>query len=106
LLVLLVAVAAYWYATGGLSPAGSTVAQFSGDGDQVTDPFPVREGWLIRWESTGTRFAFAVTGDRDFGILVDRQGPASGSTALVSAGTYRLEVTADGPWTVRITQGR
>lgn len=112
LLLLLVAVGAavYWLVFHGpgqalISPAGSAVIELSGDGDQVTDEFRVREGWSIHWENVGDEFAFAITGERDFGVVVEQTEPGSGVTSPVGGGTYRLEVQADGPWTIRIVQG-
>ena len=108
---LLVLVAAgYWFLSQGpgqqiLSPAGSTVAEFSGDTDQTTSSFDVREGWAIHWESTGEAFAFAIAGDRDFGTVIDVDEPGNGVTSPTGGGTFNLEIAADGPWTVRITQG-
>lgn len=50
--VAVLLIGGYWLMTQGpgreiLSPAGSTVAQFSGDSDQTTGSFQVREGWAI-----------------------------------------------------------
>jgi hypothetical protein len=88
-----------------LSPAGSTVAAYSGDGDQTTLAFKVREGWAIQWESKGDQFAFAIQGDRDFGKVIDINEPGNGVTSPTGAGSFHLEVTATGPWTISITQG-
>lgn len=103
-------VGVYWFFTQGpglqiLSPAGSTVAAFGGEGDQTTATFQVREGWGIQWESKGTQFAFAIQGDRDFGKVIDINEPGSGVTSPTGAGSFHLEVTAKGPWTISITQG-
>lgn len=108
-LVVLIA-AAYWFLTQGpgqqlLSPGGSTVAEFSGDADLTTSSFEVREGWAIHWDSNGEAFAFAIEGDRDFGTVIDVDEPGNGVTSPTGSGTYNLVITAEGPWTVRITQG-
>ena len=108
--VLVSFVGVYWFFTQGpgvqlISPAGSTVAAYSGDGDQTTPAFKVRDGWGIQWESTGEHFAFAIKGDRDFGKVIDISEPGSGVTSPTGAGSFRLEVTAKGPWTISITQG-
>jgi hypothetical protein len=110
LLVLAVALAAYWFFTRGpgqhvVSPAGSTVLHFAGNGDRTTDSFSVRQGWAIRWESTAPHFAFAIGGDRDFGKVIDVDQPGSGTTSPTGAGTFYLAVTSDGPWTIDVTQG-
>ena len=88
-----------------LSPTGSTVAELSGDGDQTSDAFDVREGWSIHWENRGDRFAFAITGDRDFGTVVEQDESGTGVTSPAGGGRYRLEIQAEGPWEIRIVQG-
>jgi hypothetical protein len=110
IVVVAAVLGAYWFVTQGpgqqiLSSAGSTVATFSGDSNQTTSSFTVREGWDINWESTGTAFAFAIKGDRDFGTVINLTEPGSGITSPTGAGSYYLEVTATGPWTIEITQG-
>lgn len=108
--VLVSFVGAYWFFTQGpglqlLSPPGSTLAAFGGQGSETTATFQVREGWGIQWESKGTQFAFAIQGDRDFGKVIDINEPSNGVTSPTGAGTFYLEVTANGPWTISITQG-
>jgi hypothetical protein len=110
-LVLAGAALAYWFVTLGpgvalLSPAGSTVAELSGSGDQTSTTFRVRAGWQINWEATANHFAVAIVGDKDLGTVVSRDEPGSGVTVRSDAGNYRLEVRADGPWTIRVTQGQ
>ena len=108
--VAILLVGGYWLMTEGpgvrlLSPAGSTVAEFTGEGDIATDTFHVRDGWAIRWESTGERFAFAIGGDRDFGTVIDIDEPGSGVTSPTGSGAFRLDVTGEGPWSIVIVQG-
>ena len=100
----------YWFLTRGpgvelLSPTGSTVTGFTGEGDMTTGTFQVRDGWAIHWESTGDRFAFAIRGDRDFGTVIDVDEPESGVTSPTGAGAFHLEITAAGPWSITIAQG-
>lgn len=98
----------YWYLNGPGAPGGparSVVAEFSGVSDQTTNTFQVREGWQIHWETEGDRFAFAITGDLDFGTVIEEEGPGSGITSPVPSGSFRLEITAEGPWSVTIIQG-
>jgi hypothetical protein len=109
-LAVVLLIGGYWLFTQGpgrqlLSPAGSTVAEFSGDSNQTTGSFQVREGWAINWESTGQQFAFAIRGDRDFGTVINIDEPGSGVTSPTGAGTFHLDVTAAGPWAISITQG-
>ena len=91
-------------------PNGTTapgvIAQFDGDGDKTSDAFRVDEGWQILWETTGETFEFAIAGDTDFGTVIQQAGPGSGITSPVGAGTFRLEITAKGPWSIQIVQGQ
>jgi hypothetical protein len=107
--LLLVAVAV-WFLTEGpgqriLSPPGSTVAEFEGSGNQSTPAFKVREGWQIHWDSQSETFSLAIRGDRDFGTVVEVAEPTSGITAPVGAGSFYLEVTAGGEWSITVVQG-
>jgi hypothetical protein len=108
--VLLIAAGGYWFFSMGsgdgvTSPPGSEVISFSGDGDQTTESFEVRQGWQIQWQHD-RKFAMAIRGDRDFGTVIDEKGKAgSGVTSPVGAGTFYLEITANGPWQVTIIQG-
>jgi len=107
--VIAIVLGGYWFLTQGpgtqfTSPAGSTVADFKGSGDQTTGTFTVREGWRIDWQHDSA-FAFAIRGDRDFGKVIDEQGSGSGVTSPVGAGSFHLEITADGPWEIKVIQG-
>jgi hypothetical protein len=107
---LLLLVGTWWLFTQGpgaalLSPPGSTVASFSGEGNQTTDSFSVREGWSIQWQSEGQSFSYAIRGDRDFGTVITVDEPTSGVTNPTGSGTYHLEITAEGAWQVDVIQG-
>ena len=110
IVVLALALAAYWFLTRGpgqqlVSPPRSTIMQFSGEGDHTTESFTVREGWAIQWETTADHFSFAIAGDRDFGTVIDVDEPGNGTTSPTGSGTFHLEIVADGPWSVDVTQG-
>lgn len=110
-LAVVLAVGGYWFFSEGpgwpiISPRGSTVATFSGEGDQTTSAFRVREGWRIRWESTGETFAMSIDGDQNMGTVVSVDVPQTGLTAPPSKGTFQLEIRATGPWTATVLQGR
>jgi hypothetical protein len=108
--VVILVAGGWWFLTQGpgrqlASPAGSDIVTFTGTGDQTTPSFQVRAGWQIRWENEGDRFTFAIRGDRDFGTVVDQQEPGNGVTSPTGEGTFHLEITAAGAWTVTILQG-
>jgi hypothetical protein len=81
------------------------ILQFSGTEHDVSEPFEVLAGWQIQWQTDGASLAIAVTGDQNLGIVVDEPGPASGVTSLAPAGNFRLDIAANGPWSITILQG-
>jgi hypothetical protein len=81
------------------------ILQLSGTGDETSADFDVRFGWQIQWQSEAGRITISVTGDQDLGVVVDVPGPASGVTSPPAEGKLRLEIKADGPWSINVTQG-
>jgi hypothetical protein len=77
-----------------------------GESDATGGEFEVRPGWQIVWQTDGERFAFAVRGEQDLGTIVDQTGPSSGVTSVAAAGTFNIEVTAKGPWSIKVVQGQ
>jgi hypothetical protein len=77
----------------------------SGTGDKQSESFIVVPGWQIVWQTDGGGFAIAIRGDQDLGTIVNQDQAASGATSLPSAGTFHLEVTAKGPWSLKVLQG-
>lgn len=107
---LLLVAGGYWFLTEGpgqriLSPPGSSVAEFEGPGAMTTSSFKVREGWQIHWDSQSENFTLAIRGDRDFGTVIELTEPTSGITAPVGAGSFHLEVSAEGDWSITVLQG-
>jgi hypothetical protein len=88
-----------------VAPPLGTILELSGTGDKQSESFIVVSGWQIVWQTDGGGFAIAVRGDQDLGTIVNQDGPASGATSLPSAGTFHLEVTAKGPWSLKVLQG-
>lgn len=89
----------------GPDTSADPVLELKGDGDDRSAEFDVLVGWQIQWQADGDRLAIAVTGDRDLGTVLEIEGPASGVTSPPVSGTYRLEITADGPWSITVIQG-
>ena len=108
-IVVVAVIAAIWFfamepgRSGG--PPSSVVAEFSGTSDQTTAKFSVRPGWQIQWQTDGETFKYSIAGDLDIGKVIDQQGPGSGITSPVPSGTFFLEITAKGPWQIKIIQG-
>jgi hypothetical protein len=82
-----------------------TVFEMEGTGDATSEPFDASAGLRIEWKTTGKTFRIAMTGDQDLGTIVNQSGPASGSISVAVTGTFHLEVTADGPWSITVLQG-
>ena len=89
------------------TPAAPQEVIFSIEGTthDVTDSFKAKPGWQIQWQIEGEAIAIAVSGDPNLGLVIDQKGPASGVTSPPQGGTFRLQVTADGPWSITVIQG-
>jgi hypothetical protein len=86
-------------------PAGGTVLELNGTGNLTSDAFAVEPGWQVVWQTEGTHFSYAVHGAQDLGTVVDVKEPSSGANAFAPAGTFRIEVAAQGPWSIKVVQG-
>jgi hypothetical protein len=107
--VVVAVVAGAWVALYGWpnfgGPTGpGTVAEFSGDGNQTTADFTVGEDWEIRWHNEGNQFEMILVGPTSSRALMARSEPGSGTTVPRGSGTFHLEITAEGAWTVTIVQ--
>jgi hypothetical protein len=81
------------------------ILTIEGDSHDVSDSFEVKPGWQIQWQIEGTSIAVAVTGEQNLGVLIDEEGPASGVTGIAQGGVFRLEIAANGPWSIRVIDG-
>ena len=107
-LLVVVGALAYWFVAGpgrAGGPPGSVVLQMSGDSDNLSKEFYVRPGWSIQWENTGTHFSYTIRGDVDFGQVINQNGPGNGITSPVPTGNFRIQVAAEGPWSITVIQG-
>ena len=86
-------------------PTGGVVLELNGTGNLTTDAFAVEPGWQIVWQTEGTKFSYAVHGAQDLGTVVDVKGPSSGANAFAPTGTFRIEIAAAGPWSIKVMQG-
>ena len=86
-------------------PTGGVVLELNGTGNVTSDAFAVEPGWQIVWQTEGTRFSYAVHGAQDLGTVVDVKEPSSGANAFAPAGTFRIEIAAQGPWSIKVLQG-
>lgn len=105
---VLVAALGYWFLAGpgrAGGPPGSVLADLAGEGDALSDSFFARRGWQIEWETSGTHFAYTIRGDVEFGQVINQNGPGNGITSPVPTGTFRIQVSAEGPWSIKVIQG-
>lgn len=88
-------------------PAGPqrVLLSLEGDSHEISDSFEVKPGWQIQWQIDGSSIAIAVTGEPRVGVLIDEQGPASGVTGVAQGGVFRLEIAANGPWSITVIEG-
>ena len=81
------------------------VLQLKGTGNKRSAQFDVLVGWQIQWSTEADHILVEATGAKPLGKVVDEDGPASGVTSPPVGGTYRLQVTTDGPWSITVIQG-
>jgi hypothetical protein len=81
------------------------ILTLEGDSHDVSDSFEVKPGWQIQWQIDGTSIAVAVTGEQNLGVVIDQEGPASGVTGIAQGGVFRLEIAANGPWSITVVDG-
>ena len=81
------------------------VLQLKGTGNKRSAQFEVLLGWQIQWETQADHITVEAAGEKPLGKVVDEDGPASGVTSPPQGGTFRLQITAKGPWTITVIQG-
>jgi hypothetical protein len=81
------------------------ILTLQGDSHEISDSFEVKPGWQIEWQIDGSSIAIAITGDQNLGVPVDQPGPASGVTGISQGGVFRLEIAANGPWSITVIDG-
>lgn len=82
------------------------VQQLSANGSRNMRPFTVKDRWEIRWENKGAVLAVAVRTAE--GKLVSggasATAPGTGESFQPKGGTYYLDVTGMGEWTITVVQ--
>lgn len=83
-----------------------TIFSLSANGSRNTRPFTVKDRWEIRWENKGPVLTIAVRTAE--GKLVAGGGtataPGTGESYQPKGGTYFLDVTGMGEWSVSVVQ--
>jgi hypothetical protein len=81
------------------------ILTLQGDSHEISDSFEVKPGWQIQWQIEGSSIAIALTGEQNLGVLIDEEGPASGVRGIAEGGVFRLEIAANGPWSITVIDG-
>lgn len=82
------------------------VQQFSANGSRNTRPFTVKDRWEIRWDTKAPGIAISI---RTIEGKLAQGGssataPGTGESFQAKGGTYYLDVSAMGEWTISIVQ--
>ena len=105
------------------TPTGEQGFHFRGIESTTTESFTVEDGWKVRWETEGPSFQLSAYGVitplyegqitkpeqivRSFEIfqpiILANSSNASGTAFHRRGGTFYLNVTTSGPWTIHIT---
>ena len=89
----------------GPNVSAAPVIELSGTGNKISADFDVLVGWQIQWQTDADHIVIAVRGDSDLGKVVDVPGPASGIASPPHSGKFHVEITAKGPWSIKVIQG-
>ena len=90
------------FGSGGSHP--DAIVEYAGDGQMLTPPFSISGPWEVRWQSDGKQFQIFLSDSLGnfIQILAEQQGGGQGISAVPQAGTYTLNINADGPWSLAI----
>lgn len=106
-------VVAATYTIGSWTPSAAgaeptLIAEFSGSGDARTDEFDVDDAWELRWHHTGRieKLEWRTSEGRGSMVIDMHRKPIreQGGVNWPEGGRYRVDVTADGEWTLQIYQ--
>ncbi|WP_459558139.1 hypothetical protein [Lacunimicrobium album] len=92
------------------SKSEKVIATFDGEGPGKTDFFTVDRGWEIRWETntdqTLESIAWRTAEGRGSMIMKMHRKPLRmhGRVNVDMAGTFQLEINANGPWKMTVYQ--
>ena len=82
------------------------VQEISASGVRNLRPFTVKDQWEIRWDNKGSMITIAVR-HPDGKLAADggtQAKPGKGASYQPKGGTYFLEVSGSGDWTVTVVQ--
>jgi hypothetical protein len=119
-LMLLVAAVPIFLAiilTGDDNPADTTLAagptevlvrNFDGEGSTSTGVFVVSANWILKWRLDGLgsdsiEISVRAAGGQEFGT-VSQESLGEGEKAFAQGGAYRLVISSNGDWNIRVLQ--
>jgi hypothetical protein len=82
------------------------VQQLSANGSRNTRPFTVRDRWEIRWDNKGPMLNITVRSadGKALGGGAFATAPGVGQSFEPKGGTYYLDISGSGEWTVTVVQ--
>lgn len=86
--------------------AEEVVQQAAASGTRNLRPFTVKDGWELRWTASGPIFTVilhAPNGDPVDTIAVQTK-PGPGATYYPTGGTYYLQISGAGDWSISVVQ--
>jgi hypothetical protein len=93
-------------AGGDASAAGgeAVIARYSGSGAQSPRPFTVDGPWELQWEADGALFTVHLkdASGKLIDVMANSAPAAPGAAYRAQGGTYALDISALGSWTVRV----
>lgn len=97
-----------WLILTGLAVAAEEQIVFSqsANGSRNTRPFTVQDGWLVKWDNKGAMLHVSIhTSD---GKIAAGGGlataPGIGESFQPKGGTYYLDISGAGGWTITVVQ--
>ena len=92
------------------SPASAAdetvVLELAANGQRNTRPFTVRDRWEVRWDLRGEMVTVMIR-DPDGKFVTaggQQEKPGRGASYQPKGGTYYLDITGMGDWTVTVVQ--
>lgn len=86
--------------------SSTVLLEVAGDADQTTEPFAAEPGWQFQWEASVGEFSVGVGDEEGFDVVVQAEDGGNGVVAPDVNGTLRLAVAAEGPWIIKVLQGK
>lgn len=87
------------------TPAALTLLELDGSGDETSEVFEAALNWELRWKAPDAEsFSVELFNEEgeSRGVLIEDSEDPDGSTFVSEAGSFYLEVTSDGDWSISV----